>query len=114
MNKFILNINGYEYKDFDQQDLEDSIQNMPGNDPGNDNFLILEPKEPIQNSIYMQTLYEDKVFDVEIRIVHSKELFSHYLKKISSIEEVKKIFLDYYLYKKIPNISEWEDITNTF
>ena len=113
MNKFVLDIGGLKYEDFDLNFLIKSLENMLTEEV-DDNFLILDSEEPIQKSIYLQTFYEDEMFDVETRIEHENKAFSHYLFKTNDIEIVKNIFIDYYKYNKIPNILEWEDITDIF
>ena len=113
MKKFTLEIDGTVYDDVTEDFLKDSIKAMPGKEPGGDNFLILDPKEPVQNSIYLQTLYENGVFYVETRIVHSDNSFTHYSYETFSQEETEKLFTEYYLYQKLPNITEWEDVTDT-
>ena len=113
MKKFTLEIDGTVYDDVTEDFLKDSIKAMPGKEPGGDNFLILDPAEPIQNSIYIQTWYENGVFDIETRIVHADDSYTHYLYKTSSLEEATKLFTEYYLYQKLPNITEWQDVTDT-
>lgn len=112
MGKFSLDINGTVYNNFTEEYLRKSLIGMVETEPGSDNFLILDPAEPVQSSIYLQTRYENGIFDIETRIVHADNSFTHYLYKTSSLEETTKIFTEYYLYQKLPNITEWQDITN--
>ena len=113
MKKFSLDINGTVYNNFTDEYLRKSLVEMLETEPGLDNFLILDPAEPIQDSIYLQTWYENGIFDIETRIVHADNSFTHYLYKTSSLEETTKIFTEYYLYQKLPNITEWQDVTDT-
>ena len=113
MGKYSLDINGTVYKNFTEEYLKSSLAAMLDGEPGEDNFLILDPDEPIQNSIYIQTWYENGVFDIETRIVHADDSYTHYLYKTYSLEEAVKIFTEYYLYQKLPNITDWQDVTDT-
>ena len=112
MNRFQLDINGRIYKEFDKQFLEKSIEEMLKIDDSMDNFLILDAKSPVDNSIYMQTMYENGIFHVEVRFSYSDDSYKHYLHKTNSAIEVKELFLDYYLLEKVPDISVWEDISS--
>ncbi len=113
MMKYSLDINGRVYENFTEEYLRSSLAAMLNIESGEDNFLILDPAEPIQNSIYIQTWYENGVFDIETRIVHADDSYTHYLYETSSLEEATKIFTEYYLYQKLPNIAEWQDVTDT-
>ena len=113
MGKYSLDINGRVHKNFTEEYLKNSLAAMLDREPGEDNFLILDTEEPVQNSIYVQVWYENGIFDIETRIVHADESYTHYLYKTTSLEEATKIFTEYYLYQKLPNITEWQDITNT-
>jgi hypothetical protein len=113
MGKYKLDINGTDYNEVTIEFIIKSLRIMPGIEPGCDNFLILDPEEPVQNSIYLQTMYcDEKFFAIETRIVHSDDSFTHYLYETPSLEETEKIFTEYYLYQKLPNITEWQDITD--
>ena len=114
MGKFSLDINGIVHENFTVEYLKNSLGAMLETEPGLDNFLILDPAEPVQNSIYIQTQYENGIFDIETRLIHADNSYTHYLYKTSSLEETEKIFTEYYLYQKLPNITEWEDITAMF
>lgn len=113
MGKFSLDINGRVIENFTEEYLRDSLAAMLKREAGTDNFLILDPEIPVQNSIYIQTWFENGIFDIETRVVHSDDSYTHYLYKTSSLEEAEKIFTEYYLYNKLPNITEWQDVTDT-
>ena len=91
MRKYSLEINGTVYENFTEEYLKKSLVAMLDGEPGEDNFLILDPAEQIQNSIYVQAWYENGIFDIETRIIHADNSYTHYLYKTSSLEEATKI-----------------------
>lgn len=114
LHKYNLDINGIIQKKLDERFLRESIQKMLISDPESDNFLVLERESPIENSIYLQVMYENEMFYIETRVIHEGEEFRHYLYKTLSLIETEKIFIEYYENQKLPDISIWRDITNNF
>jgi hypothetical protein len=111
--KYSLDINGRVYENFTEEYLRNSLAAMLDIEPGENNFLVLDPAEPVKNSIYIQIWHENGVFDIETRIAHDDDSYTHYLYKTSSLEEAVKIFTEYYLYQKLPDTEKWQDITDT-
>lgn len=84
---------------FDLQDTEDS-------------FIILEPKQPIDNSIYLQAVKQEDVYIAEIRFVFGDpDNYKHYSKLFANVDDLLKVFSAYYTDEKIPDIKQWKDET---
>lgn len=75
-----------------------------------DSYIILEPKNPIENSIYIQAIKQDGQYYTEIRFVFgTDDNFKHYSRTYSTQDEIVKLFSRYYSEGKVPNINEWND-----
>ena len=78
-------------------------------------FLILVPKEKINNIRYIQMAKNvgSDEYTIEIRIDDNKS-FKHYQYFSNSKEEVMSIFLDFAENKKLPDLKEWEDVSGQY
>lgn len=75
-----------------------------------DSYIILEPKNAIENSIYIQAIKQNDEYYAEIRFVFgSDDNFKHYSRTYSTQEEIFDLFSQYYSNGKVPNIKEWND-----
>lgn len=75
-----------------------------------DSYIILEPKNAIENSIYIQAIKQNDEYYAEIRFVFgSDDNFKHYSRTYSTQEEICDLFSQYYSNGKVPNIKEWND-----
>lgn len=90
------------------QTIIDLIQNLSKNEL---DFIILEPKTPIKNSLYIQIIYG---FSVELRLVLPNDEIRHYSYETENMNEVITIFLNYFEKEEIPNLDKWEDISDSF
>lgn len=114
MNQFKLIIDGDSIRKHDINILKENIHNLNKEDG---NFIILEPKRPINNSIYLQAAYdvETNVYLTEIRFIFDSDSdYKHYSTIIKDQETLFKIFQTYYLEDRTPDIKEWKDNTPTF
>lgn len=79
-----------------------------------DSYIILEPKTPIENSIYIQAIKQNNEYYAEIRFVFgSDDNFKHYSRTYTAQSDIVDLFTRYYEKGKIPNVSEWNDDTET-
>ncbi|ANY67634.1 hypothetical protein BBD42_14970 [Paenibacillus sp. BIHB 4019] len=88
-----------------------------GFEPDYEDFIVLEPSLPLDNSIYLQAATEGKGmigFVVEIRFVYADDSFKHYDYKTTDKGEIVRMFLEYWGAQKLPDHSQWNDITSTF
>ena len=77
-----------------------------------DSYIILEPKNPIENSIYIQAIKQNNEYYAEIRFVFgSDDNFKHYSRTYTTQNEIINLFSQYYAEGKVPNVSEWNDDT---
>ncbi|MBK5145135.1 hypothetical protein I2494_15705 [Budviciaceae bacterium BWR-B9] len=76
-------------------------------------FIVLEPKTPLEGSIYLQAALTDDNYMVETRLVFGEE-FSHYRYTTSDVDEVTDFFVAYYQDNKIPDLKRWDDVTEEF
>ena len=84
-----------------------------------DNFIVLETDPPIQESIYLQSaLMSDpgqaKRYVVETRLVAADGSFRHYQWETDALSLVQAIFADYFLRRQLPDLNQWQDITEMF
>lgn len=108
--KFKLIDNGDSVRKHDKDILKANILGMK-HDEGN--FIILEPKEPIENSIYMQVSINNGEYLVETRLLFGSETdYKHYSKIYSSIDDVERIFSNYYIKLQLPDLKLWKDETS--
>lgn len=90
-----------------------------GTDGYEEDFLILEPTLPIDGSLYLQstlisTPAEAKRYIVETRIIQSDGSFRHYQGQSEQLSQVQAVFADYYLRNQAPDVTAWNDITDSF
>jgi len=89
--------------------------------PFDENFLVLQPSEPIEESRYLQMApsRKNEELEVETRIYfsNSDDGFKHYRKSFGFSEndfnEIYTIFCNY-LDKKVPDLKLWNDVTEEF
>lgn len=75
-----------------------------------DSYIILEPKTPIENSIYIQAIKQNNEYYAEIRFVFgSDDNFKHYSRTYTTQEDIINLFAQYYSKGQVPNINEWND-----
>lgn len=75
-----------------------------------DSYIILEPKNPIDNSIYIQAIKQNNEYYAEIRFVFgTDDNFKHYSRTYNTQNEIISLFSQYYSEGKVPNINEWND-----
>lgn len=84
-----------------------------------DNFIVLEADPPIDGSLYLQSALmsdpgEPKRYVVETRITAEDGSFRHYQWECDVLSQVQAVFADYFLRQQLPDISEWQDITDMF
>lgn len=77
-----------------------------------DSFIILEPKQPIDNSIYLQAVKQGEVYIAEIRFIFGDpDNYKHYSKVFENVADMFDVFSVYYTNEKIPDIKQWKDET---
>ena len=112
MNQFKLIVDGESIRKHNIEVLKDTIFNLNKKEG---DFVILEPKHPINDSIYLQVVFEDGIYLTEIRFVFGSDSnYKHYSYVVNDKETIFKIFADYYLEEKTPNIQDWKDNSSTF
>lgn len=84
-----------------------------------DNFIVLSAEAAIDGSIYLQSALisepdEAKRYVVETRIVESDTLFRHYAYETDDLTAVEQIFSDYFQHQQLPDLTNWQDITDQF
>lgn len=111
--KFKLIENGDSVRKHDRDVLKQVIFDLKDSD--DDSFVIVEPKMPIENSIYLQVSLEEKLYRMEIRLLFgSDDNFKHYSQLVSSKEDVFEVFDKYYSDCKLPDLRSWSDDTSIF
>lgn len=110
--QFKLIENGNSVRKHDRDILKQVIYNLIEDD---DCFIILEPKQPIDNSIYLQVSLDQNKYKIEIRLIFSSDDdFKHYSLLCANKEEVYQLFDNYYSSSKLPDLRHWTDETSTF
>lgn len=110
--QFKLIENGDSIRKHDKDILIQVISNLKDNE---DSYIILEPKQPINNSIYLQVVKELETYKIETRLLFSSdEDFKHYSRSYTSKDEVIWIFENYYTNCKLPDLRSWTDETSAF
>lgn len=79
-------------------------------------YVVLEPSRPIENSIYLQSafMHDEGRLVVETRLLYEDGSFKHYSYITDDHHEIIPIFLDYWGQEKLPNLDGWQDITHEF
>ena len=94
----------------DIETLKQVIYDLKDNE---DSFIILEPKHPIENSIYLQAVKQLDVYIAEIRFVFGRnENYKHYSKVFDTVEALFEVFRAYYSEEKVPDVKGWKDESN--
>ncbi|CAH1214783.1 MULTISPECIES: hypothetical protein [unclassified Paenibacillus] len=110
---YTLESNGIKYQNEDMNAslFDELITNLDLMD-----YLVLVPSQPIDKSIYLQAATTDnpEEFVVEVRFVFDDERFEHYSYISEDPRKVIAIFLDYWGQQKLPNLGDWQDITEQF
>jgi len=105
----------YPHKEINASLIRDIIQDFLTDDDGD--FLVLEPDQPIEGSIYMQAIGDPEGSGgilSEVRIVQDDESFRHYSYLSADPAEAVGIFLAYWEAQQLPDLSGWTDITAEF
>ncbi|MGX2946543.1 hypothetical protein [Enterococcus alishanensis] len=105
LNKFKLTINDKVYLSptITKELIVNALKNKETE------FIILEPKEPIHTSLYMQY-----AATIEIRFLSAEGKMRHYSYIPENEDEIIVFFLDYFEKNKVPNIENWTDISASF
>lgn len=112
MNKFKITVDGDALRQHNIEILKEAIFNL--NDDTN-SFIILDPKTPINNSIYLQAAMQGNQYIAETRLVFdSPNNFKHYTKTYNTKEELFDIVANYYEREQLPDIRDWFDETNNY
>lgn len=110
MNKFKLIVDGNSVRQLTIDSLKEAVYNLKDD---TDSFIILEPKIPINNSIYLQAIRQGNSYIAETRLVFgSADNYKHYSKTIATPEELFSVFAQYYEKKQLPEIKNWTNETN--
>jgi hypothetical protein len=89
----------------------DIIQLIPNITQQNNAYIVLEPDQSIDNSIYLQILFnEDKTFILETRVT-SGDSWKHYRFISNDKNETLSIVKNYFIYNEAPDLKMWKDIT---
>lgn len=108
---FKLIKDGSSVRKHDPEILRATIESLTEDE---DCFVILEPKHPIENSIYLQAVKENGTYLAEIRFVFgSDDNFKHYSRVYQSVEDIVGLFALYYTEAKVPDMKEWNDVSNS-
>lgn len=107
MLQFKLIKDGSSVRKHDSEILKATIQGLTEDE---DSYIILEPKNPIENSIYIQAIKQNNEYYAEIRFVFgTDDNFKHYSRTYTTQNEIISLFSQYYSEGKVPNINEWND-----
>lgn len=90
---------------------------MAGFEQEPDDFIVIEPSIPIGGSVYLQAApspESDSAIDVELRLERNDGTFNHYGYSTTDKDEAIRMFLDYWGLQKLPDWTEWTDITDQF
>lgn len=104
---FKLIINGSGARKLDESVIIEALANNLHED---EDYIILEPKSPIEYNIYLQVMrrVDGECYVLETRFVYPDGDYKHYTTITSDLEEVEKVFLDYYSKCSLPSVSSWE------
>ncbi|WP_342554772.1 hypothetical protein [Paenibacillus sp. FSL R7-0652] len=77
-------------------------------------YVVLEPSELVEGSMYMQAaaLDEPGQMVAEIRLQEGESGFRHYSYKTADTTRVIQWFLDYWGKQLLPQLEDWQDITH--
>lgn len=105
--KFKLVINGDGVRTLSEETLLNALQNNLRED---EDYIVLEPKIPIDYNIYIQVMFDasNNTYIIETRFLFEDNSYRHYSKVVTDLEDVKNLFLDYYQKCKLPVVSSWD------
>ena len=87
---------------------------LDGLSTGTWDFMALTPNRPIQNSTYIQVaLVSDEDFEINIGFGEAQTGYKMYRFMTEDKNLVLQYFVDYRDKQRIPDISSWEDISDT-
>lgn len=107
MSEFVLQTDGNSYANsrITSVLLRDLVEGLSR---GEVDFIVLEPREPINGSAYLQAL---GAFVVEIRLLAEDGSFTQYSYTSDDKDEVLSMFLRYWEHGELPALDGWKDIT---
>ena len=73
--------------------------------------MVFEPECSVNDCQYMQTIIVDGGYNIELR-TGDNEFWKHYRYCKINIEKVKEIFSNFFKLHELPNLSEWDNITD--
>lgn len=107
MTQFKLVKDGDSIRKHDTEVLKQAVFSLTDND---DSFVVLEPKCPIDNSIYLQAVCQEDLYVAEIHFVFdSGKEEKHYSRVFETKQDLYEVFAQYYIQSKIPDLKEWND-----
>lgn len=107
MAQFKLIKDGDSIRKHNTEILKQAVFSLTDNE---DSFVILEPKYPIDNSIYLQAVCQENIYIAEIHfILNPDNKQKHYSRVFGTKEDLYDIFVQYYTQDKIPDLGEWND-----
>lgn len=75
-----------------------------------DSYLVVEPKYPIQNVLYLEVIKEGLEYVAETKLMSSDGgNYKNYSKRFATAEDVFSVFRLYYEKFQIPDLSNWTD-----
>ncbi|MFD2115183.1 hypothetical protein ACFSTH_05670 [Paenibacillus yanchengensis] len=105
--EFSLVCNDQEYSNISVAAVLEQFRRLEYED-----FIVLVPNEPVANSVFLQIMFEaENQYIVEIRFEYgSVKKFKQYAIGSHEVEECERWLIDYYS-GKLPDVTDWEDIT---
>ncbi|WP_017813773.1 hypothetical protein [Paenibacillus shenyangensis] len=79
-------------------------------------YIVLNPSIPLENSIYLQAacIGSEQDLVMETRLQYEEGRFRHYSRITGDRTEMIQIFLAYWGQQQLPDLSDWQDITDEF
>ena len=79
-------------------------------------YIVLNPSVPLENSIYLQAacIGGEQDLVMETRLQYEEGRFRHYSRITGDRTEMIQIFLAYWGQQQLPDLSDWQDITDEF
>ncbi|MFT8704500.1 hypothetical protein [Bifidobacterium aquikefiricola] len=115
MSEFVLQTSekSYTNSEISGELLRDVVERLSRKEL---DFMVLEPSEPVDKSIYLQMLGSVVVetigsFVVETRLVAEDGSFTQYSYTSADQDEVLSMFLKYWEHGELPDLDGWKDIT---
>ncbi|MDR2528270.1 MAG: hypothetical protein LBD04_04530 [Synergistaceae bacterium] len=101
------------------KDIKTAIERLDGN---NRSFLVLEAEPPLENAVYVQAAWytektqgffkktrEPAFYLVEVQILQSDGMRTQYALKTQNEEDIRKIFQDFFIQRRLPDLEVWEN-----